>query len=399
MRFCARSCPPVEAGASHRRRSWNVGRSQHIGITYDMPIRAHRTLAYARGWFRTPRDVVEDEVALDRDGTSVPATLVRPRHHTSDLPAWVVMHGITRPGRAHEQLVRFTRALAHAGIATIVPEVPEWRDLELAPALSAPSIAAAVHWLRWSGIVRDEPVGVVGFSFGAPHAIGAWADPRLRDEVGAACGFGGYCSIRRTFHFMMTGQYEADGETHWLQPDPYGRWIVAANYLPAVPGREDAQDVAEALRTLAKYSGDVGAASWDPVYDPKIDELRGSIAEERRSLFDLFATRSGAAVPLPEAAAMGEELEEAARRVEPAIDPTRVLGEVRGTVHLLHGRRDHLIPYSESLCLADALEQGTPRLTVTRLFAHSAQDPSSILFSAVEIPRFARALGAVLTAI
>ncbi len=364
-----------------------------------MFIRTQRTLAYALGWFRTPQDVAEDEVVLDRDGTPVPATIVRPRGRARNLPAWVVMHGITRPGRAHGQLVRFTRALARAGIVSIVPEVPEWRDLQLAPGLSAPSIVAAVRWLRTSGTIRDEPVGVVGFSFGAPHAIGAWADPRLKDDVGAACGFGGYCSLRRTFHFMMTGQYDVDGETHWLRPDPYGRWIVGANYLPAVAGQHDARDVAEALRTLAKHSGDVGAASWDPVYDPKIDELRRSVAEERRSLFDLFAPRSGAAVPEREAAAMGEELEEAARRTEPAIDPTGVLGQVQGTVHLLHGRRDHLIPCSESIYLADALVKGTPRLTVTRLFGHSAQDRFPLLSSAVEVPRFIRSLGAVLTAI
>ena len=58
--------------------------------------------------------------------------------------------------------------------------------------------------------------------------------------------------------------------------------------FPFVPGHEDATDVAEALRTLAKHAGDVGAASWDPVYGPKIDELRRSVAEERRTLFDLF---------------------------------------------------------------------------------------------------------------
>ena len=71
-----------------------------------MSIRTQRTLAYTSGWFRAPQDVVEDEVTLDRDGTVVPATLVRPRDHARDLPAWVVMHGITRPGRAHGQLVR-----------------------------------------------------------------------------------------------------------------------------------------------------------------------------------------------------------------------------------------------------------------------------------------------------
>ena len=364
-----------------------------------MSIRIQRTLACTSAWFRTPHDVVEDEVMLDRNGTAAPATLVRPRNSSRDLPAWVVMHGITRPGRAHEQLVRFTRALAHAGIATIIPDVPEWRDLDLAPGLTTPSIAAAVQWLRGSGVVRDEPIGVVGFSFGAPHVIAAWADARVCDDIGAACGFGGYCSMRRTFHFMMTGQHNTGSTTEYLRPDPYGRWIVAANYLPFVPGHEDATDVAEALRTLAKHAGDVGAASWDPIYGPKIDELRRSVAEERRTLFDLFAPRSGAPVADAEAAAMGEQLEEAARRTEPAIDPTPALAEVTGTVHLIHGRRDHLIPYSESELLASTLSGGTPRLTVTRLFGHSAQDPFPLFASAVEIPRFARALGEVLAAL
>lgn len=364
-----------------------------------MATRTQRTFAYASGWFRDPSDVVEDEVTLDRDGIAVPATLVRPRARARDLPAWIVMHGITRPGRAHGQLVRFTRALAHAGVATIVPEVPEWRDLHLAPTLTTSSVEAAVRWLRGSGVVRDAPFGVVGFSFGAPHAIGSWTHPRLRDEIGVACGFGGYCSIRRTFHFMMTGRHGDEAAHEHLRPDPYGRWIVAANYLPSVPGLENAVDVASALRSLAKHAGDVGAASWDPLYDPKIAELRRGIAEERRAVFDLFAPRSGAVVPDADAAEMGERLEEAARRTEPAIDPTAALAEVTGPVHLLHGRMDHLIPYTEGERLRAALTGADRTLTVTRLFGHSAQDPFPLVRAVVEVPRFARALSSVLVAV
>ncbi len=368
-------------------------------VPFSMMIRTRRTIAYARGWFRTPVDVVEEEVVLDRDGISVPGTLVRPRSRRTDLPAWVVMHGITRLGRGHQQLLRFTRAIAHAGIVAIIPDVPEWRELNLAPALSAPSIGAAVRWLRESGVVREEPVGVVGFSFGAPHAVGAWSDRRLREQVGVACSFGGYCSTRRTFHFMMTGKYEFDGRSQWLQPDPYGRWVVAANYLTAVPGRQNAHDVADALRELARYSGDVGAAAWDPVYAPKIAELRTAIAEERRTLFDLFAIPTRTSTPVPAAAAIGEELEEAARRMDPSIDPTDALGSVPGPVHLLHGRRDHLIPCAESRYLSEALPIGASHLTVTRLFGHSAQERVPLFSGAVEVPLFARALGSVLGAI
>lgn len=362
-----------------------------------MPPLSSRTIRYARAWISSPTDLVEEEIELDRDGTKVPATLVRPRNVRTPVPAWVVMHGITRPGRAHQQLVRFTRAVASAGLATIVPEVPEWRELSLAPHLSTPTIAAAIRGLRDTGVARDEPVGVVGFSFGAPHAIAACGAPELVDEVAGACGFGGYCDIDTTFRFMMTGKHAWQGREHVLRPDPYGRWIAAANYLTTVPEHGDAGDVADALRKLAAEAGDVGAPSWDPLYDPTIRRLRSGIDESRRGLFDLFAPTSGAtpAGDLPEAMAIG--LATAARRAEPRIDPTEALGTVRCTTHVLHGRGDQLIPYTETYRLRDALPNAEVHLTVTRLFGHSGHGAFPLARALREVPLFARALDAMLS--
>jgi pimeloyl-ACP methyl ester carboxylesterase len=356
-----------------------------------------RTLRYARAWIATPEDVAEDEIRLDRDGTMVPATLVRPRSPGKAAPAWVVMHGITRPGRAHLQLVRFTRAVASAGLATIVPEVPEWRRLSLAPHLSAPTIAAAIRGLRDTGVVRDEPVGVIGFSFGAPHTIAACGAPGLEGQIAGACGFGGYCSLETTFRFMMTGRHGWDGARHDLRPDPYGRWIAAANYLTGVPDHEDAEDVADALLRLAAHAGDVGAPSWNALYDPTIRELRAEIAEPRRQLFDLFARPSDSEAIGADADGLAEGLAAAARQADPLIDPADALGAVRCPVHVLHGRGDNLIPFTEAFRLAEALRNTDVQLTVTRLFGHSGQGAFPVARALREVPRFARALDRILT--
>jgi pimeloyl-ACP methyl ester carboxylesterase len=344
---------------------------------------------------------VEDEIVLDRGGVSVPATVVRPVGPARAGPAWVVMHGITRPGRAHGQLVRFTRAVASAGITAIVPEVPEWRALRLSPELSSPTIAAAVQGLLDSGLGVDRPVGVIGFSFGAPHAIASAADPSLGDRIGGACGFGGYGDIESTFRFMMSGRHDWHGVEHALRPDPYGRWIVAANYLTGVPDHADAQDVADALRRLAEYAGDEGAASWDPVYDPVITELRESVGEERRPLFDLFARESQASPDratseLESPAELAEGLAAAARRMDPTVDPLQSLAGVEGPVSILHGRHDHLIPFTEAYRLRAALKSARADLTVTRLFGHSAQDSVPFAQAVREVPAFAAAIDRVL---
>ena len=209
-----------------------------------MPAASARTFHYIRSWLTGRDDLVTAELTLDRDGVQVPATLVSPRASSGPLPAWVVLHGITRPGRDHAQLVRFTRAVAAGGCTVLIPEVPEWRELDLAPTLTLPTVLASVRTLEARASVAPERIGLVGFSFGAPQALAAAGHPDLRHRLAGVVGFGGYCDLERTILFQLTGRHEWEGREHFLRPDPYGRWIVAANYVTSVPGLEDAGDVA-----------------------------------------------------------------------------------------------------------------------------------------------------------
>jgi pimeloyl-ACP methyl ester carboxylesterase len=357
-----------------------------------------RTVRYARAWLAGPTDFVEEEVTLDRGGRRVAGTVTHPRDASGPLPAWVVLHGVTRRGRSHPQLQRFTRALVQSGAVAIVPEVPEWRDFELAPALALPTIEAAIAGLRDSGRARDAPVGVIGFSFGAPHAIAATAHPDLVGRVAGSVGFGAYCSMERTIRFLMTGTHEWHGRSHRTTPDAYGRWIIAANYLTAVPEHAGAGDVARALRSLASVAGDSGIPSLDPRLDAHKAELRGGLAEDHGQLFDLFAPPADVLPDALRGAQVAEALAAAASRIDPTGEPLEALARVTLPVHVLHGRNDILIPFSEGLRLRDALPASTwSRATITRLFGHSGEESfGAALRSARELPDFLGALRSVL---
>jgi pimeloyl-ACP methyl ester carboxylesterase len=321
-----------------------------------------------------------------------------PRERPGPLPTWVVLHGITRPGRAHPQLVRFTRALAASGCAVLVPEVPEWRELSLATELTVPTVCASLAALEEVEAVDSRLVGLVGFSFGAPQAIAASTGPELSGRVAGVVGFGGFCDLERTLHFQFTGDHDWDGRRHRLRPDPYGRWIVGANFLTAVPGHEDEAAVAHGLRRLAMMAGDAGVMSWDPMFDPAKATLRDALPPEHRPVFDLFAPMSPAEPDHGAGEAMAIALAEAGRRVEPSLEAIQAFGEVRVPVHLLHGRQDHLIPYSEAFRLRDALPQKVVTgPTVTSLFGHSSQDPfPGLVEGARETAAFFKALTRVL---
>lgn len=361
-----------------------------------MPLLTRRAFRYLRAWFGAPASLTEVEIEVERADATVPATLVHPPHARGPLPSWVVLHGMTRAGRHHEQLGRFTRTLASTGAVVLVPDVPRWRELRLAPEEAAPTVRGAVAALRAGGWCGPEGAAVIGFSFGAPHGIATAGE--LRDDVLGAVGFGGYADIESTFRFMMTGATRRGEPTGGDPPDPYGRWIVGANYLTAVPGFEDHGEAERALHDLAIHSGDVGLPSWDSVYDPVIERLRAEIPPAQRSAFDLFATARGALPPREPAEELAEALARAAREIDPLLDPTERLARVTRPVHIMHGRSDRLISWREADKLARALPDETVAgVTVTRLFAHSSQEPFSLLHAVAEAPAFVRALGGLLS--
>jgi pimeloyl-ACP methyl ester carboxylesterase len=332
-----------------------------------------RTLRFLRGWVTTRWSVDEHEIVVERQGGPVPASLFVPRGRARGLTGWVVLHGITRPGRAHPSLLRFARSLASTPAAVLVPEIPEWRELRLAPESAASTIRASILALDARPETEPGHTGVVGFSFGAPMAIAASTDPSLSGHLSAVVAFGGYCDLERTMRFQFSGRHEWQGREERLVPDPYGRWVVGANYLTGVPGHEDAEDVAAAVRELAREAGDRRIASVSPIFDPIKERLREALPRSRRDVFDLLAPPSTAPAPDDETVEVfGTALARAARAAAPGLDPGPILDRVRTPVRLVHGRYDELIPYTETLRLqAGFPPEADVHAFVTGLFAHA----------------------------
>lgn len=331
-------------------------------------IRAGRFL---RSFYRKEHPGLEErEVQVELEGGAVPATLLRPDRR-GELPGWVVLHGITGPGRHHPVLLRFCRALAGSRATVLIPEVTPWKELRIDPMVADRTIAGATRFLAGQAGVAPGGVGVVGFSFGATQALVTAARPELRDVLRSVVGFGGYCDLGRTLRFMMLGEHDWRGERYGAEPDPYGRWIVAGNYLTAVPGMERMEAVAEAARDLARESARRWVYAGDPSYDPYKAELRDRLDPSERELWDLIAPPTGRAAADAETRELADRLIAAALARHPQLDATRVFPTIDRRVVLAHGRDDRLVPFTESLRLREHLTAADVSVTVTRLFAHS----------------------------
>lgn len=339
------------------------------------------TIRFLRHYLRPRPGTIEvEQASYQRDGEVLAATLYRPAGRGGRLPGWVLLHGLTYQGRRHPSLDRFARAVAASGTVALVPDIPEWRRLQVTPAVSLPTIQAAALTLAARDDVEPGRTGVFGFSFGATQALAAAVDPRLEDQLRAVVAWGGYCDVHALFRFGITGEHELDGQLYQSAPDPYGRWIMAANYLTAIPAHSEDHALAHALQQLAFESGRRGTPAGSPVYDPLKAHLREALPQASRPLYDLIAPRSDAAPPDPEVAhAHARELADAALRTDPLLDPGPFLPRVRVRTLLAHGRDDRLVPFTEGLRLGRALNHDLCQgCTITSLFAHSGGTQSTL---------------------
>ena len=359
------------------------------------------TVAFLRAHARPDRaGVGVHTVTYTRGDGSLPADLYLPRNTNRRLPGYVLLHGLTCTARAHPSLQRFARAVCASGHIVLVPEIPEWRALHVAPAVTIETIRAAVRALHDRVEVDSDRIGLFGFSFGATQALVAAADPEVARLMRGLVAWGGYCDLERLFRFGLTGEHEWNGVQHVIDPDPYGRWIMLGNYLTRVPGHEQDGDVAAAAHELARIAGERAIPSYDPELDPVKDEIRERLAPEKRVLFDRIAPPANQpAQGTPENRALGVALARAALAADPLLDPQPFLGEIRVRTILAHGRDDRLVPYTETLRLARALpRQFLTGTAITSLFAHSggAQHGLGPIGLAREAARFIRMIRRIL---
>jgi pimeloyl-ACP methyl ester carboxylesterase len=330
------------------------------------------TVRFLRQYFRPRAGAVQQEdVSLDRGDRRLEATVYRPRG--GPLPGWVVLHGLTARGRDHPNLIRFARALAASGSVVFIPDIPEWRRLEVAPQVTVETIRAAVLALdAMDGVVAGR-TGVLGFSFGATQALIASVDPELEGHLRCVAAWGGYCDVRALFRFGILGEHEWNGRRYHVDPDPYGRWVMGGNYLTGIPGHEGDADVARALHALAVEAGESGLPSWDPRFDAAKDRLREALPDAQRDVFDLFAARTDAPPPdRARVASLADALALAALRADPGLDPTPQLPQVHVRTLLAHGHDDRLVPFTSMFCLREQIpEHAIVRAGVTALFSHS----------------------------
>lgn len=295
----------------------------------------------------------------------------------------VLVPGVVARGKNDPRLVAVARTLARLRFAVLVPDMPGVRRYRMR-ASDVGEVADAFTWL----ISRPElapqgRAGIGGFSYGAGPVLLAALQPDIRAQVDFVLAVGGYYALRNVITYITTGYYSTDdrlgqpGAAHAIRrpPHPYSEAVFIRSNLDLLERPADRAF----LRSYANY-----------ITGNSIDEeepLPAQLAPDAQAFHDLLANHNPARVT-----ALLARLPPRIRTELEGINPAaHDLSEMRANVILLHGRGDTLIPYTESIALANALPEGKAQLIIIDGLAHVDFRPK-----AHDVPQLLAAMQALL---
>jgi acetyl esterase/lipase len=347
-----------------RRRSWFVlwlavvivviGLGSHVRVAYmttlllmevpspesDGPIAE-----------RLPDPLVE-RVSFEAAGRTVIADVYRPARRGRH-PGIVLNHGVAAGGMNDLRLVNFADALARTGYVALVPEFVNLKEFRVRPS-DVDEVVGSFEYLRGRPDVRPDRVGIFGFSYAGGLAMLAANDPAIADDVRFCFLLGSYYDLRSIVTYATTGHFLENGEWVYMEPRHTGKWAFLKNMLELV---EDGRDRALLSRIagakLADESSDVSAVA-------------DSLGEEGGHLYALMTNED------PERA--GELIDSLSPGLLEYFDALSLPGNIDNvTARLIiaHGRDDNLMPYTESLALAENVPRGASvHLRILESFQH-----------------------------
>lgn len=302
---------------------------------------------YRRWHFRfTHHDIDIREEHLTVEGRPLAPDIYRAHRGPAVRPAILIYVPLAQEGKRDAIIVNFMEGLAHLGYVVMVPFWPG-RDKGTIATTDQADFIACLDWLRAQPDVDPQRIGVVAVSYGVAPILNAIADETTANKIQFLSLIGGVADMKNLAEFALTGRFSYQNIHGTITPDPYiGQILLRA--AAAYVTRPTDKDYFLAL---------ANGQSVDGV----------ELSPEGQRIADLFASRTAT-----QFATAYANLPPRMRAWLTDLSPITRLSGIHTPILIMHSTNDALVPYTESLRLADGLRHNRhTTLTLVSVFDHT----------------------------
>jgi hypothetical protein len=275
------------------------------------------------------------------------------RKNRPNDPVIFFVHGMSINGIKDSRMMEMAINLARSGFRVITPEFEEICNLQIKE--------ESIHNITDSFLsafelpeLKGRPFGFFSVSFTGGMGMISLTDKRLSNKVQSAMVVGPYAHFDNLIRYV-TGPDEID---------EYGYLIFLANFLDLVfKNTENIQKVLweAAVDNSLLRTGEASVA----------DKMVKDLSPEEKDLYIKIRTDRSAR------AEFGETIIKNYGHKTPDFSPISFLDKFNLPISVLHGRKDKVVPESESLVITEKLKSlGKPYfLEITGLLSHGDKVP------------------------
>lgn len=266
----------------------------------------------------------------------------------------LINHGVIDTGKDDPRLRRFAEILCRAGFVVLIPDFQGMRSFRISPTDIEEIQNAFEHFSQMENYVLKESCGLFGFSYGAGPTIIAACQQKIRDKVRFVVSFGGYYDLKNVLSYIGTGYFEFGGQRYFRPPQEYGKWVFLANNLDLVRSAKDRSILQEIVKVKLK---DERVA---------IDHYLEKLGKEGQDVLALLSHKDP-----KQTEAIIKRLPLSIQRDLEALAVSAALPNLKADIILAHGEDDDLIPFTETLRLAQAVpDPQRSHCKIIRTFTH-----------------------------
>lgn len=272
----------------------------------------------------------------------------------STLAGIVLIPGIAKHGRDDPRLVAFATTLARSHFMVLVPDIPNLRDLKVRAEDSRTIADAFTYLISRPEFPVEAQAGIGAFSYAVGPAVLAALEPIVREKVDFVLGVGGYYDVEHVITFFTTGYFQNKNKWHHLEPNEYGKWVFIISNVERL---SDPNDKNIFLKIAQQKINNPNVV---------IDDLVINLTAEASSVLALLQNQNHEHVP-----SLIADMPTAIRADIDALNlSNKDLTQLKAKLILLHGTDDDIIPYTESIALANAVMRGQAELFLIDGLAH-----------------------------
>ncbi len=295
--------------------------------------------------------VSSDKILYDGlDGNPTPLKRFTPKNKIKHI--LIIYPGASYTAEEHEKLQPLGTSFARIGYEVYIPRIPPLKALHI----SDDVVNWMSHFYGWvlKNICEDSnKISLVGVSFGGAMLLKtSLTDVMIKHPPKALFTYGTYYQFKSVTQFLYSGVVKKNDINIQLIPDNWALIGILYNFLPKVNLGFNTNSLVKALR----YH----------IYEDQ-DKLNKTLKilndDEKKIWFNLI--KDSPSIELkPIMDILFRDCKDEFNKFSPSIWGNKI----KSRVFIIHGSYDSMVPYTESVQLANILENSI--LLITDLYSH-----------------------------